>query len=445
MRRPPAATASRSTPGDWTDMPIKLPSFRPRRDAYPPDLWTKCPSCGEMLFNKQLDKVLRVCPSCGHHFRLSAEARIGLLLDAGSFAERDAGLESEDPLEFVDQKAYPDRIAAAQLATGMRDAAIWGTGTIDGHPVAICVMDFGFMGGSMGAVVGEKVTRAAEHALAARVPLVIVSASGGARMQEGTLSLMQLAKTVAALERMKASGVPFVSVLTDPTTGGVFASFAVLGDVNVAEPNALIGFAGARVSAGTIAQELPQGFQRSEFLYTHGFLDRIVHRTELRAELSSLLGFLVARPVPVVDEAVAGDVLGLPSFRPLSFLSNLAERVMQPEPEPAGPTNGNGSGTATTRPAESEAAHPPKQTPSPSRRPARADTRHRPTPVASAEPSTSAQGSSPSAAGAAEPPSSETPAVPLGETATPAGPAATPAGPEPAGPEPATPEETTRG
>jgi len=215
-------------------MPIKLPSFRPRRDAYPPDLWTKCPSCGEMLFNKQLDKVSRVCPNCGHHFRLSAEARLALLVDGGSFAERDAGLQSEDPLGFVDQKTYPDRIAAAQLATGMRDAAVWGTATIDGRSVAICVMDFGFMGGSMGAVVGEKVTRAAEHALAERVPLVIVSASGGARMQEGTLSLMQLAKTVAAIERLRTSGVPFVSILTDPTTGGVFASFAVLGDVNIA-------------------------------------------------------------------------------------------------------------------------------------------------------------------------------------------------------------------
>jgi acetyl-CoA carboxylase carboxyl transferase subunit beta len=325
-------------------MPIKLPSFRPRRDAYPPDLWTKCPSCGEMLFNKQLDKVARVCPSCGHHFRLSAEARLGLLLDGGSFVERDAGLQSEDPLGFVDQKTYPDRIAAAQLATGMRDAAVWGTGTIDGHAVAICVMDFGFMGGSMGAVVGEKVTRAAEHALAERLPLVIVSASGGARMQEGTLSLMQLAKTVAAIERLRISGVPFVSILTDPTTGGVFASFAVLGDVNIAEPNALIGFAGARVSAGTIAQELPEGFQRSEFLYAHGFLDRVVHRTELRAEIAGLLGFLVARRVPADDDEPAGDILALPSFRPLSFLSNLAERVMQTEPEPTSPTDGNGTG-----------------------------------------------------------------------------------------------------
>jgi acetyl-CoA carboxylase carboxyl transferase subunit beta len=329
-------------------MPIKLPSFRPRRDAYPPDLWTKCPSCGEMLFNKQLDKILRVCPSCGHHFRLSAEARLALLLDGDSFVERDAGLQSEDPLEFVDQKTYPDRVAAAQLATGMRDAAVWGTATIDGRPVAICVMDFGFMGGSMGAVVGEKVTRAAEHALVERLPLVIVSASGGARMQEGTLSLMQLAKTVSAIERLRMSGVPFVSILTDPTTGGVFASFAVLGDVNVAEPNALIGFAGARVSAGTIAQELPPGFQRSEFLYAHGFLDRIVHRTELRAEIASLLAFLVARPVPVIADEVAAEVLGLPSFRPLSFLSNLAERVMQTEAEPTVPTNGNGSGPTST-------------------------------------------------------------------------------------------------
>src|SRR4051794_1630819 len=321
-------------------MPIKLPSFRPRRDAYPPDLWTKCPSCGEMLFNKQLDKVHRVCPSCGHHFRLAADARLNLLLDHGSFAERDGGLESEDPLGFVDQKTYPDRIAAAQLATGMRDAAVWGTGLVDGKPVAICVMDFGFMGGSMGAVVGEKVTRAAEHALAERVPLIVVSASGGARMQEGTLSLMQLVKSVAALERLRAAGVPFVSILTDPTTGGVFASFAVLGDVNIAEPNALIGFAGARVSAGTIAQELPPGFQRSEFLFEHGFLDRVVHRSELRNELVGLLRFLVARPtgVPVAED---DEVIGMPNFRPFSFLSNLAERVLPSDPDTS---NGHGAG-----------------------------------------------------------------------------------------------------
>src|SRR3954451_7541124 len=299
-------------------MPIKLPSFRARRDAYPPDLWTKCPSCEEMLFNKQLDKVQRVCPSCGHHFRLSAEARLAQLVDHGTFVERDGGLQSVDPLGFVDQKAYPDRIAAAQVATGMKDAAVWGTATIDGRPISICVMDFGFMGGSMGAVVGEKVTRAAEHSLAERVPLIVVSASGGARMQEGTLALMQLAKTVAALERLRTAGVPFISVLSDPTTGGVFASFAALGDVNVAEPNALIGFAGARVTSGTIAQELPPGFQRSEFLFAHGFLDRIVHRSGLRDELVGLLRYLTPRAI----DAPGGEPdepLALPNFRPFSF------------------------------------------------------------------------------------------------------------------------------
>jgi acetyl-CoA carboxylase carboxyl transferase subunit beta len=240
----------------------------------------------------------------------------------------------------------------------MKDAAVWGTGAIDGRPVAICVMDFGFMGGSMGAVVGEKVTRAAEYALVERVPLIVVSASGGARMQEGTLALMQLAKTVAALERLRAAGVPFISVLSDPTTGGVFASFAALGDVNVAEPNALIGFAGARVTSGTIAQELPPGFQRSEFLFSHGFLDRVVHRAELRAELSRLLSYLV----PAADRAEAAadyEALPLPSFRPLSFLSNLAERVMPSDQPPAtNGTNGNDAGP----PEEPAAAEPPAPT-----------------------------------------------------------------------------------
>jgi acetyl-CoA carboxylase carboxyl transferase subunit beta len=354
-------------------MPIKLPSFRPRRDAYPPDLWTKCPSCEEMLFNKQLDKVQRVCPSCGHHFRLSAEARLALLLDHGTFVERDAGLQSVDPLGFVDQKAYPDRVAAAQLATGMRDAAVWGTGTIEGRPIAICVMDFGFMGGSMGAVVGEKVTRAAEYALAQRLPLVIVSASGGARMQEGTLALMQLAKTIAALERLRAAGVPYVSVLSDPTTGGVFASFAALGDLNIAEPNALIGFAGARVSAGTISQELPAGFQRSEFLFRHGFVDRVVHRAQLRSELATVLSYLV--PASRRDGfAEEPEPLGLPSFRPLSFLTNLAERVLPGDSsgaaEPAADahdgdsqvpsTNGSYGSPATAGSVEDEPAPTPK-------------------------------------------------------------------------------------
>ena len=332
-------------------MPIKLPSFRPRKDAYPPDLWTKCPSCSEMLFNKQLDKSDRVCPTCGHHFRLSAEARIGLLLDERSFREQDAGLQSVDALGFVDQKPYPDRLAAAQLATGLRDAAVRGTGTIDGRRVAVCIMDFGFMGGSMGAVVGEKVTRAAEQALVERLPLVIVSASGGARMQEGTLALMQLAKTCGALERLRAAGVPYISVMSDPTTGGVFASYAVLGDVNLAEPNALIGFAGARVSAGTIAQELPPGFQRAEFLFDHGFVDRVVHRRDLRSEISQLLRYMV--PAAVSEETADSR----PAFDPIGFLTSLAEKVVPdlgPLEEPA-PSSGNGSRPPGAGPAGSPA------------------------------------------------------------------------------------------
>jgi acetyl-CoA carboxylase carboxyl transferase subunit beta len=307
-------------------MPIKLPSFRARRDVYPADLWTKCPTCETMIFNKQLDKAMRVCPTCGHHFRLSAAARLGQMLDPGTWAEHDAGLQSVDRLGFVDQKSYPDRLAAAQAATGMRDAAVWGTAAMGGLPVAICVMDFGFMGGSMGAVVGEKVTRAAEHALEARIPLLVVSASGGARMQEGTLALMQLAKTLAALERLKYGGVPFLSILSDPTTGGVFASFAAVGDVNIAEPNALIGFAGSRVSAGTIAQELPPGFQRAEFLFEHGFIDRVVSRPDLRDELVALLRLL--RPRAEAAPGVPGDLeIETPGFRPFSFLSSLAEKV----------------------------------------------------------------------------------------------------------------------
>jgi acetyl-CoA carboxylase carboxyl transferase subunit beta len=299
-------------------MPIKLPSFRARRDTYPPDLWTKCPQCSDMLFNKQLEKADRVCPTCGHHFRLSAAARLDMLLDPGTFRERDAGLQSVDPLGFVDQKPYPERVATAQAQTGLRDAAVRGSGAIEGQPISICAMDFGFMGGSMGAVVGEKVARAAEDALAERVPLIVVSASGGARMQEGTLALMQLAKTCAVLERVRIARVPYISVMSDPTTGGVFASYAVLGDMNLAEPNALIGFAGARVAAGTIAQELPPGFQRTEFLFEHGFVDRIVHRRELRGEIAALLRFMRVPDVSLEQPAPA-------SFNPIgAFLSSVA-------------------------------------------------------------------------------------------------------------------------
>ena len=298
-------------------MPVRLP-FRPRRDAYPPDLWTKCPGCTEMLFNKQLDKSLRVCPHCGHHFRIPARTRVEQLVDGGSFVERDANLAPVDSLGFVDLKPYPDRLVAAQLATGLRDAAVWGLATIGGRRVSLCVMDFGFIGGSMGAVVGEKVARAGEAALAERIPLIIVSCSGGARMQEGTFALMQLAKTLAVVERLKAARVPFISILTDPTTGGVFASFAVVGDINIAEPNAIIRFAGDRVSAGTIGEELPPGYQRSEFWFSHGFVDRIVARAHLRDEIITLLGFLIAPPLNG-----AGEPMAMPALRPRSFLSAL--------------------------------------------------------------------------------------------------------------------------
>jgi acetyl-CoA carboxylase carboxyl transferase subunit beta len=276
-------------------MPIQWP-FRPRPDSSRSDLWTKCPGCNEMIYNKQLDGSQRVCPKCGHHFRLRVDVRLGSLLDPDTFEERDAGLESLDPLGFVDLKPYPDRVAEQRAKTGVRDAAVWGFGAIGGHRVAICAMDFAYMGGSMGSVVGEKVTRAAEAALEQRIPYIAISTSGGARMQEGTLALMQLVKTCAAVERLAREGVPYISIMSDPTTGGVFASFAALGDVNIAEPNALIGFAGARVAAGTTGDELPEGFQRSEFLFRHGFLDLVVARGDLRDELGRLLRYLQPRP-----------------------------------------------------------------------------------------------------------------------------------------------------
>jgi len=303
-------------------MPIKLP-FGQKRQEYPQDLWTRCPGCQEMLYNKTLERNQRVCTRCGHHFRLRVDARLAMLLDRDTFVEQDAGLESVDALGFVDQKPYSERLEAAKIATGIRDAAVWGTGTITGTKVVICVMDFAFMGGSMGSVVGEKVTRAAEAALDLRLPLIVVSASGGARMQEGTLALMQLAKTCAALGRLSDAGVPYISLMTDPTTGGVFASFAALGDVNLAEPNALIGFAGARVAAGTIAESLPDGFQRSEFLFDHGFVDLVVPRAELRDQLVGLLRYL--RPAALAPRT-NGNGAG-PGLNPLAHLEALASRV----------------------------------------------------------------------------------------------------------------------
>ncbi|TMC78920.1 MAG: acetyl-CoA carboxylase carboxyltransferase subunit beta [Chloroflexi bacterium] len=263
--------------------------FGRKTKEFPSHLWTQCPTCGEMLFNKQLDRNHGVCQNCGHHFKLGALERIDLLADPKSFNEMDADMVSSDPLGFVDSKPYPERIAAAQAKSGHRDAVLTGDAQISGIPVVLAVMDFEFMGGSMGSVVGEKLTRAAERALSERKPLVIVSASGGARMQEGTIALMQLAKTVAAVARLDEAAVPFISVLTDPTTGGVLASFASLGDIVLAEPGALIGFSGARVTSETIGEKLPKGFQRSEFLLEHGFVDQVVPRAQLKERIAFFL------------------------------------------------------------------------------------------------------------------------------------------------------------
>jgi acetyl-CoA carboxylase carboxyl transferase subunit beta len=254
-------------------------------------LWTKCEGCREIIWKKDLDAAWSVCPKCGYHFRLDARARLRLLLDEEKYAEHDAGLETTDPLQFVDLKPYRDRIHSAQQATGMKDAVITAEGAMGGRRAIVCVMEYAFIGGSMGCAVGEKITRAIERAAGSRLPVIIISASGGARMMEGTVSLMQMAKISAALARLDEARVPFFSVLTDPTTGGVTASFAMLGDLNIAEPGALIGFAGPRVIEQTIRQKLPAGFQRSEFLLQHGMLDAVVPRLELKAFLVRSMSF----------------------------------------------------------------------------------------------------------------------------------------------------------
>ncbi|MBX9600491.1 MAG: acetyl-CoA carboxylase, carboxyltransferase subunit beta [Bryobacteraceae bacterium] len=256
-------------------------------------LWLKCDGCGQIIWKKNLEETNQVCPKCGHHFRLDARGRLAILFDEGKYEEYDAGMSSTDPLAFVDSKSYRDRLAGMQRDTAMSDALISAGGALDGRFVHICAMELKFIGGSMGAVVGEKITRAIERSLEKRVPLVIVSASGGARMQEGAISLMQLAKISAALMRLDEAKVPFISVLTDPTTGGVTASFAMLGDLNIAEPGALIGFAGPRVIEQTIRQKLPAGFQRSEFLLQHGFLDAVVKRSEMKSYLSESFRFFL--------------------------------------------------------------------------------------------------------------------------------------------------------
>ncbi len=262
------------------------------RSTVPEGLWLRCDGCREIVYSKELERNLRICPKCGYHFRIDAPARIALLLDEARLEPLFDEVVPADPLGFVDTKRYADRLKAYQKALGVADAAIVVAGAIEEIPIVLAVMDYRFMGGSMGSVVGEKLTRAAEAARDRRRPLVIVSASGGARMQEGILSLMQMAKISAALMRLREAGVPYISVLTDPTTGGVTASFAMLGDLNIAEPGALIGFAGPRVIEQTIRQSLPEGFQRSEFLLEHGFLDLVVPRPELKSTLARCLRHL---------------------------------------------------------------------------------------------------------------------------------------------------------
>ncbi|HYB41814.1 MAG TPA: acetyl-CoA carboxylase, carboxyltransferase subunit beta [Candidatus Methylomirabilis sp.] len=273
---------------------------RPKKVMIAEGLWVKCESCKEIVYRAEVDRAGRVCPKCRYPFRIGARERIASLVDEGSFEEREAGLRSRDPLRFKDTKRYTDRLKAARGKTGLEEAVITGLGRIGGHPVAVAVFEFNFMGGSMASVVGEKLTRTIELAVEKGVPLLIVSASGGARMQEGILSLMQMAKTSAALERLGRARLPYISLLTDPTTGGVTASTAMLGDIIIAEPRALVGFAGPRVIAETIRQPLPDGFQRSEFLLEHGQIDLVVERRELRETLRRLIGFF-SRRGPVAE------------------------------------------------------------------------------------------------------------------------------------------------
>ncbi len=262
----------------------------------PEGLWVKCENCKEIVYKKEIEKNLKVCPKCNYHFRISARERLDLLVDDESFVETNAEVTSGDPLGFKDTVSYRDRVKDYQRRSGLREAVITGDALINGYPVVIAIMDFSFHGGSMGSAVGEKVVRAAELAMEKKVPLVTVASSGGARMQEGIFSLMQMAKTSAAIGRLKDAGILYISVLSDPTFGGVTASFAMLGDVIIAEPKSLIGFAGQRVIEQTIKQQLPENFQRAEFFLEHGMIDMVVDRKDLRETLGTLMGHLSASP-----------------------------------------------------------------------------------------------------------------------------------------------------
>src|SRR3954453_15515688 len=270
---------------------LKLHKEKEGRDGIPEGLWLRCPECGDMLFRKVVEDALNVCPGCQHHFRISARTRVGQLCDPGTFEERYMDVQPIDPIGFKDKKAYGDRLKDEQRKTGNNDAVVCGRGFIKGRPIMLAVMDPTFMMGSMGSVVGEKITRTIEDGIEEKLPVLVVSCSGGARMQESTLSLMQMAKTSAALAKLDDAGGLFISLLADPTTGGGTASFAMLGDFIIAEPKALIGFAGPRTIWNTIKVELPDGFQRSEFLQEHGFIDFVVHRKDLRSEIARLVDF----------------------------------------------------------------------------------------------------------------------------------------------------------
>lgn len=291
----------------WFDkiMPSRIKTER-RTRSVPEGLWIKCPACDSVLYRAELERNLNVCPKCSHHMRIGGRERLRRLLDADSGIEIGAGVTPEDPLRFKDSKRYRDRLVAAQKSTGEKDALIAMAGAIDSLPVVACAFEFQFLGGSMGSVVGERFHRAVNEAIRRRCPLVCFSASGGARMQEALLSLLQMAKTSAALARLAQARLPYISVLTDPTTGGVSASLAMLGDLNIAEPRALIGFAGPRVIEQTVRETLPEGFQRSEFLLEHGVVDMIVDRRDMRERLSNVLRMLMKQPAGQPEHADAG-------------------------------------------------------------------------------------------------------------------------------------------
>ncbi|HKN47942.1 MAG TPA: acetyl-CoA carboxylase, carboxyltransferase subunit beta [Candidatus Polarisedimenticolia bacterium] len=295
-----------------------------KRIQVPEGLWVKCNSCKEIIYKKEVVRNANVCPKCNYHFRISARERLAALFDEGRYQEVDTDIYSVDPLRFRDVKSYRDRLREYREKTGLNDAVINARGTMGGLQVTLSVMEYGFMGGSMGSAVGEKVTRAVERSLDERIPLIVISCSGGARMQEGILSLMQMAKISAALGKLREAGIPYISILTDPTTGGVTASYAMLGDLNIAEPKALIGFAGPRVIEQTIREKLPEGFQRSEFLVDHGMIDFIVERREMREALIRCMKFMMNRE-RLVATAPAG-----PAAAPPAASSGEAGAVSEP-------------------------------------------------------------------------------------------------------------------